>query len=85
MTGVASAMATLTGVAPHFAATPASLARRPYRDFERHGGTGARLTTRQVNLGAERVGAAVGFDERVAHSLDLVAHCRKVDGDFVGE
>jgi hypothetical protein len=38
-----------------------------------------------MNLGSQRVHPSIRFNEGVAHPLDFVAHCRKVDRDLVGE
>ena len=85
MTGVSSAVTALTGVAPHFTAATTPATRGSDGNLHRNRCTDTGLATRQMDDGAERVDASIRFDECMADSLDFVAHCRKVDRDFVGK
>ena len=85
MQRVTGPLTRLTGFAPHFPTAAASAAGGPHGDLERHGGAAAGLLGREPDLGAQTVDRHVGFDERVAHALDLVAERRKIDRHFVGK
>ena len=85
MTGMTGAVAALARVAPHFPTSPATSTGQAHLHLERHRRANSRLSSRQMNLGSQRVHPSIRFNEGVAHPLDFVAHCRKVDRDLVGE
>ncbi len=85
MEGVSGTLAALARIAPDLATASAPAAGRSHRNFEGHSGAGASLVTGQRDLSAQAIASDLRFDEGMPHPFDFVAHCGKIDRDFVGE
>lgn len=85
--GMAATIAPPARFSPCFASAATFLARRAKKDHDRYDCAPTRFTTRQADLGLDRLGpfARAVREERSAHARHEVGDRRKIDRDLISE